>query len=308
MLVLGSIRGDSIGLVLSQAPNRLCRKEKHLTYSEVKSSIILLGGSCECPPKRLTCDAVPGCSATIAFDGFDIYRNLANWLRLMKENVERLWKQSLFHILYHIGTVVMSMIDICIEKFNILLTTEYEFTLGRKNRAVKLLLKFSKEDWFHLMGFQYLKDLPHLKRSRNKIFDDIAENRISANTIEESVFYGEIRERVQMLSYLEDILDDNDTIFRYSATVNAFSKIQAKFLLDHRFEDQRIFVFLSQHSDGDYFCRSFFPMSNIDFAKNQQKWTLLRKVKRDTARKAEIELYRNPHYKEISGQITGTIQ
>lgn len=109
MLVLGSMRGDSIGLVLSQAPNRHCRKEKHLTYSEVKSSIISLGGSCECPPKRLTCDAVPGCSVTIAFDGFDIYRNLANWLRLMKENVERLWKQSLFHILYHIGTVVMSI-------------------------------------------------------------------------------------------------------------------------------------------------------------------------------------------------------
>lgn len=197
----------------------------------------------------------------------------------------------------------MTSIDTCIEKFNTLLTTEYEFTLGRKNRAVKVLLKFAKEDWFHLMGFQHLKDLPNLKASRSKVFDDIAVHKISPDVIESSAFYAEISERIRWLPYLEDILDDNDTIFRYNANLNAFSKIQAEFLLDHRLDATRIFVFLSQQKDGAYFCRSFFPMGTMDFARNQQKWTLLLKAKRDTTTGRVVELYRNPHYKEMNGQI-----
>lgn len=197
----------------------------------------------------------------------------------------------------------MTSIDTCIEKFNTLLTTEYEFTLGRKNRAVKVLLKFAKEDWFHLMGFQHLKDLPNLKVSRSKVFDDIAVHKISPDVIESSAFYAEISERIRWLPYLEDILDDNDTIFRYNANLNAFSKIQAEFLLDHRLDATRIFVFLSQQKDGAYFCRSFFPMGTMDFARNQQKWTLLLKAKRDTTTGRVVELYRNPHYKEMNGQI-----
>lgn len=51
--------------------------------------MIVAGGSCECPPKRLNWSAVPDSSASLAFDGFDIYRNLANQFRLMKENVKK---------------------------------------------------------------------------------------------------------------------------------------------------------------------------------------------------------------------------
>lgn len=197
----------------------------------------------------------------------------------------------------------MNNIHTCVERFSSLLATEYEITLGRRNTAVTLQLSFDKEDCFHLMGLQHLKDLPNLKRSRAKVFDDIAAHRIKAETIEASDFFHEIEERVRLLPYLESILDSNDTIFKYNETLNAFSKIQAEFLLDNQHEDTRVFVFLSKRKTGKYCCRSFFPMGTTDFSRNQQKWTLLKKVKRNLETNEEVELYRNPHFKEMTGTV-----
>lgn len=200
----------------------------------------------------------------------------------------------------------MNNIHTCVERFASLLSTEYEITLGRRNTAITLLLSFEKEDCFHLMGLQHLRDLPNLKMSRTKAFDDIAAHRIKAAAIEASDFYHEIQERVQLMPYLEDILDSNDTIFKYNETLNAFSKIQAEFLLDNQHKETRVFVFLSMRKTGKYFCRSFFPMETTDFSLNQQKWTLLKKVKYNTETNEKVELYRNPHYKELTGKIIGS--
>lgn len=151
------------------------------------------------------------------------------------------------------------------------------------------------------MGLQHLKDLAHLKKNRGKIFDDIAVKNINAETVEKSAFYGEIRDRIELLPYLEDILDSNDTVFKYNENLNAFSRIQAEFLLDHLHEQTRVFVFLSKNKTGNYFCRSFFPMGMTDFSRNQKRWTLLKKVKRNLETGEEIVLYRNPAYREDFG-------
>lgn len=197
----------------------------------------------------------------------------------------------------------MNNVHTCVEQFASLLSTEYEITLGRKNTATTLMLSFEKEDCFHLMGLQHLKDLPNLKRNRAKVFDDIVAHRITSQNIQGSSFYPEISKRVQLLPLLEYILDSNETVFKYNETINSFSKIEAEFLLDNNFEQTRIFVFLSRRKTGKYFCRSFFPMETIDFSKGQQKWTLLRKVKRNLETGEELELFRNPHFKELKAEI-----
>ena len=51
-----------------------------------------------------------------------------------------------------------------------MLDIKYYLILGRKGRQVHLIVKFNKNDCFHLMGLQYLKDRPQLKRDRGKIF------------------------------------------------------------------------------------------------------------------------------------------
>ena len=172
----------------------------------------------------------------------------------------------------------------CVDSFVSLLDTEYRLILGRKGEAVSLNVTFDKKDCFHLMGLQYLTDRPELNRDRGKIFDDIKARILTKEQIESSDLYRQIAERVDMLPFLEDMFDSNDTIFRYNEKKNSFSMIRADYLMKNRLIDKNIFIFLSKDKNDTYFCRSFFPETKRDYAKNQASWTLLykEKIKRST--------------------------
>ena len=170
-------------------------------------------------------------------------------------------------------------------------STEYEIVLGRKNVAVKLIITFDKKDCFHLMGLQYLTDRPELRRDRGKIFDEIQNGIIKRENIESSDFYHKIQDRVHFLPLLEEILDSNDTVFKYNKKANVYSMIEADYLMKNHMEGKNLFLFLSNARDDSYFCRSFFPEEKMDYTKNQASWTLLYKKKRNLIDGSEYILY-----------------
>lgn len=167
----------------------------------------------------------------------------------------------------------------CIESFSSLMDTKYHLVLGRKCISVSLDILFDKRDCYHLMGLQYLKDRPELNRDRGKIFDEIKKRVITCEHIESSDLYHKIKGRVDMLPFLETMIDSNDTIFKYNKKLNAFSLIQVEYLMKNRMFNKNMFVFLSKNKNGAYFCRSFFPEENKDYTNNQASWTLLYKEK-----------------------------
>lgn len=168
----------------------------------------------------------------------------------------------------------------CVTSFCPLLDTEYRLVLGRKGTAVELTIRFGKKDCFHLMGLQYLTDMPNLSRDRGKIFDEIREKKITQRQVEASDHYHKIAERVDLFPYLEDLFDSNDTIFKYNEKINAFSMIQADYLMKNRIQNKNVFLFLAKDKKAEYyFCRSFFPEGKRDYTKNQASWTLLFKKK-----------------------------
>ena len=167
----------------------------------------------------------------------------------------------------------------CIEAFASLLDTEYHLVLGRKGVSVSLNISFDKKDCFHLMGLQYLTDRPELRSDRGKIFDEIKERRITREQVESSDLYGKIADRVDLLPYLEELIDSNETVFKYNKKANSFSLIEASYLMKNRITDRNVLVFLSEDQKGHYFCRSFFPETTRDYTKNQALWTLLYKEK-----------------------------
>lgn len=179
----------------------------------------------------------------------------------------------------------------CVEAFSTLLSTEYEIILGRKGKAVKLIITFDKKDCFHLMGLQYLADRPELKRDRGKIFDEIRNGNIKQEQIESSDFYDKIVDRVHFLPLLESIIDSNDTIFKYNKKANTYSMIEADYLMENCIENRNTFLFLSNKNADNYFCRSFFPENKMDYTKKQALWTLLYKKKKNLIDGTEIILY-----------------
>ena len=179
----------------------------------------------------------------------------------------------------------------CVSAFLPLLNTEYEIVLGRKGVSVTLRITFDKKDCFHLMGLQYLIDRPELNRDRGKVFDEIVAGSITARQAESSDFYKKIEERVNFLPLLEQLLDSNDTVFKYNQKANTYSMIDADYLMKNNMEDRNLYLFLSQGSDDRYFCRSFFPEQKMDYTKNQASWTMLYKKKRNLSTDEEMVLY-----------------
>lgn len=179
----------------------------------------------------------------------------------------------------------------CVDAFASLLNTEYEIVLGRKGVAVTLRITFDKKDCYHLMGLQYLTDRPELNRDRGLIFDQIYNRIIKKEQIESSDKYHLIAERVDFLPLLEQIMDSNDTMFKYNKKTNAFSMIEADYLMKTPVFNRNVYVFLSKNKDDQYFCRSFFPEAKRDYTKNQASWTLLYKKKMDKSTGREIILY-----------------
>lgn len=82
------------------------------------------------------------------------------------------------------------------------------------------------------------------------------------------------------------------TIFKYNRRANAFSMIQADYLLKNQILDKNVFLFLAKNKETDYyFCRSFFPENKMDYTKNQALWTLLYKKKIRLSTGEETILY-----------------
>ena len=177
----------------------------------------------------------------------------------------------------------------CINAFIPLLSTEYKLVLGRKGVAVTLRILFDKKDCFHLMGLQYLVDRPELSRDRGKVFDEIADGTVTIEKIESSAFYKKIEQRVHFLPLLEQMIDSNDTVFKYNKKTNMYSMIEADDLMENKMESRNLFL---STDDGDkYFCRSFFPEEKMDYSKNQASWTLLYKKKTDLITGTETVLH-----------------
>ena len=185
----------------------------------------------------------------------------------------------------------MRNIKDCVNAFRPLLNTEYEIVLGRKGAAVTLRIAFDKKDCFHLMGLQYLIDRPELNRDRGKIFDEIVAGTITTEQVESSDFYKKIEERVNFLPLLEQLLDSNDTVFKYNKKANIYSMIDADYLMKNNMEERNLYLFLSKGTDDKYFCRSFFPEGKKDYTKKQASWKMLYKKKYNLSTGEEMVLY-----------------
>jgi hypothetical protein len=121
----------------------------------------------------------------------------------------------------------------CALAFQKLLNYEYHFVVGRKGQKREFYLNFNEADFHHLAGLHKLKDIAQIQQGmRSKIFNQILIGEISTVLIEKSTYYSQMVERILPLTDLENMLDDNQLIFRYNEKVHKYSLIQADYLLE----------------------------------------------------------------------------
>lgn len=66
--------------------------------------------------------------------------------------------------------------------FEAVLKYKYHVTLGKKGKATEINIQFSPDNFFHLAGFQHLKQ-KYWSCSDKKVFSKILSHEISVNTI-----------------------------------------------------------------------------------------------------------------------------
>lgn len=179
------------------------------------------------------------------------------------------------------GFTMSDKLQRCALAFQKLIDTQYEFIIGRKGKMSKIILNFSETEFVHLAGLHKLVDNEFFRTaSRKKVFDYALEGKISYDTLTKSEHFEFVKERIEYFEFLENMLDSNDIIFKYSANRNVFSLIQADYLLQSEHTGRDIYIFLDRIEDTDlHFCRSFFPKGDKDFTTGQRKYTLLYKKK-----------------------------
>lgn len=144
---------------------------------------------------------------------------------------------------------------------------KYRFHIEAENN-ISIDLQFGRENYHHLVGFQYLKDLPDIWNPINgaqKFYRDLKSQKIKESYIESSVKFKKIEERIAKFSSIDGILEsyDGKIIVDFDPSI-ADSLIAAKYLLFKR-EGNPLITTASYYSlfidnrDGSdkYFARSF---------------------------------------------------
>lgn len=126
----------------------------------------------------------------------------------------------------------------------------YVFTYGYKGGELhEIKLTFSPEDFPHLAGFHYLKDIALPRYSPRKTVDMILSDKITYDKVKKGALYQEyVKPRLLALVRLKEILEQEFDLFSYMPQFYPFvTKIKADYLISSRIEPTA-FVFIIRES------------------------------------------------------------
>ena len=178
------------------------------------------------------------------------------------------------------------------EAFSNLLNIKYNIVLGKKGKRTDICLFFDKVHFHHLVGLQYLTDMPQLNRDRTKVFDNILNDTIKFEHISNSRLFESIENRFMSFLFIEQFLDNNELVFKFKHEIGKMSKMKAKYILESAIDGNTAYMCIDiDRTNNEYFGRSFFPREEIDYTLKHTKYTLLYKEKVNTITEEVIIQY-----------------
>lgn len=148
--------------------------------------------------------------------------------------------------------------------------------------GMEIDLRFSREHFHHLVGFQHLTDLESIynPRSRQKFYGDFRKGKVSAELIKKSSQCEVIREKVEAFEVLEDILAPGDgKIIVEFDNRKTDSIIKAKFHLYRRmgdpFKGEAVFftLFIDSENGSTYFPETYIVEKSNRYVREQTMYT-----------------------------------
>jgi len=163
---------------------------------------------------------------------------------------------------------------------------QYLLTYGYKNKLHQINLTFSLEDYPHLAGFQYAKDIALPNYSNSKVADRILEEKISFEEFQKAADYEKmIKPRLEALVHLKESLDNEFNFYSFMPSMYSFyTSIKADYLISSHFKIDSFIFIIKVNSHGevkcDFACCSAFEKGDRDYETNQRPRTLLKKERK----------------------------
>ncbi len=165
--------------------------------------------------------------------------------------------------------------------------TEYRYQLvyGYKKALYPINLTFSDEDYPHLAGFQYMKDISLPNYTSAKIVRRVLEGKITFKHIQKAAQYEEmIKPRLEALIHLKNSFDHDFNLYSFMPQMYPFiTNIKADYLIaSHTIIDSYVFTIRTTPKGDakcDFLCCSAFTKGNRNYETNQRKRILLQKVR-----------------------------
>lgn len=143
---------------------------------------------------------------------------------------------------------------------------KYQYKITVENGMV-IQLRFERERYHHLAGFQHLTDLPDIANpmSKHKFYNDLRRGKTSEEKIKKSELYSEIQERITFFDKLEEIMSPGEgrIIVEFDKS-KTDTMIKAKFHLFRRegnpFQGEAVFFTLFIDTEyGD----TYYPVTYV---------------------------------------------
>lgn len=175
--------------------------------------------------------------------------------------------------------------------FETLLKYEYRIVAGSKKTLLEMVLFFAKGHFMHLIGLHKLTDLQLQRYSKEKLYDMIMNDEITYEYLQKSIFFSEVKDRIELFPLLEIALDSNEVMIKYRKGFARGTLISATYIIVYEHEGVNLHYFVDEDADtGKYFGKSFFGRTDDKFLRNQQTFKVLKKYKDDTQNDSSLVL------------------
>lgn len=100
---------------------------------------------------------------------------------------------------------------------------------------IKIPLCFKSKAFFHLLGFQHIKDIPRVCNAKNKgsFIKEFLRDDVLVQQVQKSAYFEEVRPRIETFSRVCDMLisDQCEIIIEFDPSKLSSTKLRSRFLL-----------------------------------------------------------------------------
>ena len=153
-----------------------------------------------------------------------------------------------------------------------LLNKDFIITIDTKDGNTETIqVQFKKDNFYHLIGFHYLTDLPQLntrRNKKNKIFNNVLQGTITYDSLKNSShFNNKIDNRVSYFNNIDKLLFEKVILDFNSSNVNIKTSLKCDYMF-FKAQDGK-FLHLSLAYDKNHYPESFFVRNDNVYIKNQ---------------------------------------